>query len=372
MSRHERFYSDPCRYLDVVRPDTPVLFFSASKLENQHQFFNNHFPGLVSFAVKAQPGREVIETLVSGGMHTFDVASPVEMALVRSVDPQAVLHYNNPIRSQAEITEALRHGVASYAVDRIGELEKLLARLTAPVEIAVRLKLPTKGGKIDFGSKFGADEATTVALVKRVSQTNHKISMCFHPGTQCLDAQAWRIYIKACATLARQAGVTLARLNVGGGFPSQRTHDAVDLRGFFAVIEAEVVNSFGDHPPALLCEPGRAMVAEAFCLAARVKAVCSNQIFLNDGIYGGLSEMRDIGISTRIRLHASNPAKKTKPYIIFGPTCDSLDVLPDPITLPVNVKEGDYILFEAMGAYSTAIATRFNGYGEIKQINLSA
>jgi ornithine decarboxylase len=46
-----------------------------------------------------------------------------------------------------------------------------------------------------------------------------------------------------------------------------------------------------------------------------------------------------------------------------GPTCDSLDQLPQPLDLPICLQEGDYLLFPEMGAYSVALATGFNGYG---------
>ena len=48
---------------------------------------------------------------------------------------------------------------------------------------------------------------------------------------------------------------------------------------------------------------------------------------------------------------------------MFGPTCDSLDRLPDGISLPDDMKAGDYLLFEGMGAYSLVTSTGFNGYG---------
>ena len=374
MTRYERFFKSEVSYLALANPEDPVLFFHPDRLEQQHEFFETHFPGLVTFAVKAQPSAEVIRILASQGMHAFDVASPAEMELVRRIVPFATLHYNNPIRSTEEIKSAIQFGVASYSIDRMAELDKLLSLLAEPAEISVRLKLSTKGGKIDFGSKFGADEDACIALLKRVEAAGHIPSMCFHPGTQCLDATAWVRYIAACSRISQKADVSLKRLNVGGGFPSRRTDEQIDLRQFFTQISSAVETAFSQAQPELLCEPGRAMVAEAFSLATRVKTTCENQVFLNDGIYGGLSEMRDIGTSTRISHHRNSETEfsQTKSsYTVFGPTCDSLDVLPDAIELPNNIKEGDFVIFEAMGAYSTAIATRFNGYGDIKLISLA-
>ncbi|MBT6825177.1 MAG: ornithine decarboxylase, partial [Rhodospirillales bacterium] len=50
------------------------------------------------------------------------------------------------------------------------------------------------------------------------------------------------------------------------------------------------------------------------------------------------------------------------PFKIFGPTCDSLDVLPYEIDLPSSIAMGDWIEFGLMGAYGPAVRTEFNGF----------
>ena len=89
-----------------------------------HRFLRG-FPGLVTYAVKANSAVEVLENLCVAGLDAFDVASPAEMAAARSVSPSAAMHYNNPVRSMDEIRAAVRFGVVSYSVDCDGELEKL-------------------------------------------------------------------------------------------------------------------------------------------------------------------------------------------------------------------------------------------------------
>ena len=49
-------------------------------------------------------------------------------------------------------------------------------------------------------------------------------------------------------------------------------------------------------------------------------------------------------------------------FRVFGPTCDSLDVLPQPYFLPEDIREGDWIEIDQVGAYSNALATHFNGF----------
>ncbi|MBV0911364.1 type III PLP-dependent enzyme [Anianabacter salinae] len=361
-------------HLATERPERPVIYFDPAALERAAQTFIGGFPGLVTYAVKANPDARVIEALAAQGMTAFDIASPWEARLVAHHAPGAVMHYNNPVRARAEITEALALGVRSFSVDAQSELDKLIAcGLPTGAEVSVRFRLPVKGAAYDFGSKFGADPEAASDLLRQVTEAGFNASLTFHPGTQCTDPEAWARYIERAALIADEAGVTLHRLNVGGGFPAHRAGSAPVLAWVFDVIETAVTRAFGETPPALVCEPGRAMVADAFILAAQVRAVRGDDVFLNDGIYGALSEWRDIGPSDRIRALAPDGTERTGDTAlrpVFGPTCDSLDRLPGLVALPETLGEGDYVIFDGIGAYGTAIATRFNGYGDFETATL--
>jgi ornithine decarboxylase len=357
-------WSTPEEHLRKVQPDMAQLYVCPAEVQHMARRFQAGFGGLVTYAVKANPAPVVLENLVAAGVRAFDVASIPEMAAVRAVCPDAVLHYNNPVRSRTEVAQAAGYGIASASVDCAGELDKLSA-LPRGTEVAVRLALPIKGAAYDFGAKFGAGPDAAVALLRQVAAMGFVPAMTFHPGTQCGDAGVWAAYIRACADVAGRAGVRLARLNVGGGFAAHRGV-APDLEAVFARIAAETRAAFGADAPALVCEPGRAMVAEACQLATRVKSLRGDAVYLNDGVYGALAEWRDIAAHDCIRVVTADGGRRPGalvPRIVFGPTCDSIDRLPAPVMLPADLAEEDYVIFAGMGAYSNAIATRFNGYG---------
>ena len=88
-------------------------------------------------------------------------------------------------------------------------------------------------------------------------------------------------------------------------------------------------------------------------------------MFLNDGIYGSFKEL-DISDNAvvyppRVIRLMGTPDEKTKPYSISGPTCDSLDLFPAKINLPVGLEVGDWIEFGLAGAYTNSMSSRFNG-----------
>ena len=353
----------------------PVLFCAPPVLQDSARTFLDGFPGLVSYAVKANPDPLVLSRFAAAGITTFDVASPREMEIARAAVPGAVLHYNNPVRSPDEIAAAQAHGVASWAVDSTGELDKLACALPPGTEVSVRLKLPVAGAAYDFGSKFGAGPDMAARLLAGVAAAGLTPALTFHPGTQCDAPRAWADYIAESAAVARRAGVRLARLNVGGGFPARRSSSAPDLAAIFARIAAATRAAFGPQAPALVCEPGRALVAEGMTLAARVKALRDDAaLFLNDGIYGALAELPVMGVPDRIEARAPDGTRRQgppRPRTVFGPTCDSLDRLPGTVALPADLAEGDYLLFHGLGAYSSAIATPFNGYGVPRRVQVA-
>ncbi|MBR9843455.1 MAG: type III PLP-dependent enzyme [Rhodobacteraceae bacterium] len=374
MRNDTAIWPSPESYVTRMQPDHPVLCFAPDVLQAVARRFIDGFAGLVTYAVKANDDPAVLANLAAAGIRAFDVASPAEMARVRAVKGDAVLHYHNPVRSVEEIAAGVVHGVQSWSVDCAQELAKLADVPREGVEIAVRLRLPVKGAAYDFGGKFGADPEGAVALLRQVVEMGFVPSLTFHPGTQCADPEAWAVYIEAAADVARRAGVRLARLNVGGGFAAHRAGVAPDLEAIFDRI-AEAAEVFGPDRPALVCEPGRAMVSEAVTAVLRVKALRSGgAVFLNDGIYGALAEWRDIGAPGRFRVMSPEGQLRQgamRERVVFGPTCDSLDRLPEALALPEDMAEGDYLLVPGMGAYTAAITTGFNGYGRHEVVTVA-
>ena len=334
MGLSKTIWAKPAEYLANQQPENPVLFFAPGVLQDTARRFIDGFPGMVTYAVKSNPSEMVIENLAAAGVRGFDVASPAEMLMIRRLAPEAAMHYNNPVRSRSEIATAVALGVKSYSVDSRTELAKLIALVPAAgCEISVRFKLPVQGAAYNFGAKFGATQELAAELLRMAADAGFIPSMTFHPGTQCVDPKAWESYIFAAAEIAKAAGVRIARLNVGGGFPSHRLNGVrPDLTAIFDLIERTTEAAFGADRPALVCEPGRGMVAESYTLAARVKAVRDDEhVFLNDGTYGNLDELPMIGIIDRTEVLAPDSTPRSAPArarIIFGPTCDSVDRLP--------------------------------------------
>lgn len=374
MDEKKTVWANPAEIIRSLAPENPVLIFAPTVLQAKARQFLDGFPGLVTYAVKANPSEAVIQNLVAAGIKGFDVASPWEIDLIGRLAPGAARHYHNPVRSTAEIAHAVEAGITSWSVDSRSELVKLFAAVPrAGVEISPRFKLPVAGAAYDFGAKFGATPDVAAALLVDVAAQGYIPSLTFHPGTQCVDAGAWESYIRVAAEISATAGVRISRLNVGGGFPSWRVQGVEpDPAAIFARIRDTTAEAFGADAPALVCEPGRAICGDAASLLARVKAVRDDgAVFLNDGVYGGLTELPLIGNLNRIEVLTPDGQPRgdaTQGRAVFGPTCDSVDRLPGEIALPADIAEGDYVLFHGAGAYSVVTNTRFNGFGDLQHL----
>ena len=368
-----RVYADAAAVAASLRPEQPVFCFAPAVLRSRIKAFLDGFPGGVAYAMKANPGADILLTACAVGLDCFDVASVEEMATIRAVAPRARLHYHNPVKSRAEIARALTlYDCRRFSVDDHQEIAKIarLAGQTTGIELAVRFRLPPAGQSAhDFSSKFGATPEEAVALLRDVAERGFRPVLTFHPGSQCTEPKAYARHIAVAARIAAAAGVRLAALNVGGGFPATYARSAgPDLAHFFAAIDQATDEHFGVNRPRLECEPGRGMVAPAVSLLTTVKMVKPRrrEVFLNDGIYGALMEVSQSHMLMprhRVIRDGRTLAPGIGDWTVYGPTCDPLDVLPVRLALADDIAEGDFVEFAPVGAYGAATATRFNGYG---------
>jgi ornithine decarboxylase len=159
--------------------------------------------------------------------------------------------------------------------------------------------------------------------------------------------------------------VPLQYLDVGGGFPAPYLGvNLPPLEEFMQEVEEGVKALNLRRDCVLMCEPGRALVAEAMSVLVQVQLRKDHRLYINDGVYGSFSEMvtGNIRLPARAWRLAGECGGSSEPFVLNGPTCDSLDVLPGEFHLPSDIREGDWIEIDRIGAYSNAVATRFNGF----------
>jgi ornithine decarboxylase len=357
---------------DVVtqaRPSNAVFCISPAELRQMAARFRN-VPWRALYAVKCNPHPFVLETLYQSGIRDFDVASLDEVRLINGLfGKSAGQFFNNPAKTREAIRAASRdHGIRFYTVDCESEVEKVLteARHADDLIIAVRLATTSRDARYALSTKFGADANDAANLLRQIQKRGVKAGISFHVGSQCLSPNAFAAALDLSGKVARKAGVELSVLNVGGGFPAPYPgDDPQPLERYFAEIIYGRQKLGLSSGCMLMCEPGRSLVATSGSVVVQVVLRRGQTIFLNDGVFGSLQELghpkerRPVRI---VRPDGPQTARRTVEFKVYGPTCDSNDVLGAPFVLPDDVKEGDWLVVEQMGAYSLSMRTHFNGF----------
>lgn len=358
--------------VSALQHDAPVLALRRHILVQRARETVRSFPGDVLYAVKCNAHPAVLQALYEGGVRQFDTASIAEIRLVRELLPEARCHFMHPVKSRAAISEAYyEHGVRRFVVDHVSELEKLFAICEGgfDLEVFVRLAVCGEGAVLSLEGKFGASRDEALTLLRRVRATARSCGMTFHVGSQALSPVAFVNAIRQAADIAARAG-GLDHLDVGGGFPARYVGDEPDFSLFVEAIEVALAETGLEC--SLQCEPGRMLVADGASVFARVEMRRGRSLFINDGVYGNLAELKWVGPQFPMRLvrPAHEPRRGAASFDLFGPTCDSIDSMPGPHWLPEDIVEGDWIEVGMMGAYSNSLGTDFNGMGRALQVFL--
>ncbi len=362
-------YANVSELISNLNNDETINCLCPDVLRKHVSFFKTAFPGTVAYAVKANPAPLLIEEMTKAGVTHFDVASVPEIALIRGIQPSATLLYDNPIKSRLELTQAYHnYTVRNFAIDDALELQKIndIIGDDSSVEISIRFGTGESSAVYDLGTKFGADEETAISLLKQIDAFGYKAALTFHPGSQCLEEDAYNSHIEVAARIEARSGINIVRLNVGGGFPTNYPNSgAPKLTAIFDEISKTFKAHFPNRTIELICEPGRSLADPAISTLTRVKHRRVEPIvFLNNGIYGDFMEqmLTRLEIPTRVYRGSKQLIGETKPFKVFGPTCDSLDVFSYDVPLPSEIAEGDWIEFADMGGYGSSTSTQFNGY----------
>lgn len=372
-----RRFADAVAMIVALEPSYPVYCLRPHVLADNARRFIEGFPGRVMYAVKCNPHPAVLHHLYEAGIEHFDTASLPEIALVREAHPDAETYFMHPVKSRAAILSAAEvYDVRHYVIDHAEEFAKIL-EATKRRDIAVLVRLATPGGNALFqlSAKFGAAPDEAAELLRAVHEAGLETGLAFHVGSQCAEPAAWRTALNLAAKVIGAAGVPIRYLDVGGGFPaSYNNHVVPPLEDFFAAIR-EGLREMPVGPDCIvMCEPGRAMVADAMSLVVQIQLRKGDALYINDGIYQSLSEpaVADVRLPARL----IRPGRETAPgmadFTIFGPTCDSTDVLPHTVSLPADAGEGDWIEFGQIGAYSNSMASRFNGFSPDTFVSVDA
>jgi ornithine decarboxylase len=364
---------------------TPLFVIDHDQLRKNYASFRKHLPRVQAYyAVKANSNDAIVKTLYDEGC-SFDVASMPEFRVVYQhikdmPDKQRQdwiwdkIIYANPIKASETLQELNRYKpLVTY--DNEEEIRKI--RKYAPqAGLALRLKVPNTGAMVELSSKFGAAPGEAVDLIFAADKAGLTVEgLSFHVGSQSTNFANYVAAINLAANIfkeARDRGYTkMFLLDIGGGFPAPYDKTVRPFRELARTINRELDRLFPKDIQ-ILAEPGRFMVATACTSIAKIigKARRDGKLcyYVNDGVYHTFSGVIFDHCQYHFRAFKPGP---TEICSVFGPTCDALDVVSLAEQLPSNLKLGDLLFSENIGAYSHASSTYFNGFPPARVVHVN-
>ncbi|XP_063448000.1 ornithine decarboxylase-like [Mytilus trossulus] len=377
--------------------ENPISIGNLGDIISKHSIWQKRFPRVEPFyAVKCNDVEPVIRILADMGL-SFDCASKIEIQkiLELGVGPSKII-YANTNKPLSFIKYAADKGVSMMTFDCEDELIKIKkgypdAKLVLRISPQSNYKV-----KLDLGKKFGCHPMHTSKLLEMAMKLKlDVIGVSFHVGHGCLETGAFAAAIEQSRKvfdIGLAMGFDMHLLDIGGGFPGEKIQNVetnITFEGIAEVANKALDDYFPEKDVRIIAEPGQYYVSSAFTVAVNIitKKTCTDKeilapdldllskpternepvrvYYVNDGIYGCfLLCLTDPGCF--VPSHFKDTDAELYTSTIWGPTCDSLDLVIDNVKLP-ELTSGDWIFFKDMGAYSFATASSFNSMPKIKE-----
>jgi diaminopimelate decarboxylase len=390
---------DPFRYLDgrlcvgglpldevVAATGTPAYVYDLDAVAAAYRRVAAAFEplgGRVLYAVKANANLAVLATLAELGAG-FDVVSGGELVRVlRAGGDPAGCVFASVGKTADELALAVGNGVTVHveSADELDALAAVAARLERPASFAVRVNPDVEVDthvNIQTGhdeAKFGVPAPVAHELLARAARGElpwcRPVGVHVHVGSQLPDPEGMaagaRVGLEVLEA-GRAAGLELDWLDVGGGLP-------VDYAGGSALGPEPFAAALGPllagRNVRVAVEPGRALVARAGALVARVlyrkHRSAGRMLVVDTGMHHLL---RPALYQAVHRVRPLRAAPLAGPTEVVGPICESTDVLATDADLP-DLAPGELVAFLDAGAYGMTMASNYNGQPRPAEIVVS-
>ncbi len=320
------------------------------------------------YAEKSNDHPLVVHLLYEGGVRHFDCASVPEIELVRQHCPEGTPYFMVPVRLQGAARDAFeRLDVRHFMVDHARGIELLAAEIDlTKVVVFVRMAVQHESAMQNLSERFGAPPADVPGLLKELLRRDSEPALAFNVGSSVTSTAAYQHSISVAQSVLQSLDFKVRLIDIGGGFPLPYPgFEVPPLAEYHATVRAAMMSLPMAEQGELMAEPGRALAGPGLSAVVSVLLRKDDRLFLNDGMYGIFWELRFKGhkrFPVRCFRNGQAHTGQMKSFLLYGPTCDSTDILPGRVELPEDISEGDVLEFGRIGAYSLAGRTRFNGF----------
>jgi diaminopimelate decarboxylase len=363
-------------FLEDNQSERAFYIINLGALTNSYNNWLRLLPNVKPYyAVKCNPNPVILDALASLDCN-FDCASENEMKMIIEItkDPSRII-FANPCKMSSQIRYARANDVDLMTFDCEEELYKI--KLYHPyAKLVLRLAVDDSKSRCKFNKKFGCKLAQVEELLNIVKTLKLAvIGFSFHVGSGCSSSDIFYNAINECKKaydIALKIGIDISIIDIGGGFPG------IDRDIHFEDIAKRINDGMSDFfsdeldkgSIKFIAEPGRYFAESSHTLVLNVigkKNVIDEETgekiivyYLNDGIYGSFGCIYFDHNNPNV-LPFNERNDKVHKSRLFGPTCDSIDLISNEIMLP-ELAIGEWVYVENFGAYTVASSSNFNGF----------
>lgn len=354
------------QFLKINQLEHALRIVNLDSIQDQCDYWSSLLPSIQPYyAVKCFTDLQVVKKIAQNSFG-FDCCSKAEIQLVLDANVEAnKIIYAHPCKPESHLLFAKQNGVDLMTFDNIFELEKI-SRVYAEARLILRLEVQDGGSAFPLQKKFGTPADEAIELLRKAKELGLSVvGVSFHVGCDATEPKAYSAAMSLALKLIEEGNKIFDRpmeiLDIGGGFPGRESK-------LFNEIADEIKSVSIPSSIKIIAEPGRYFVAKCLSVYAPVfgKRIYkgNTHYHIMDGFYGTLGpDAVRFMIPVPMKATGEIIAKEflTQESIVWGPTCDSLDVLVKSALLP-ELEFGDLISFHEVGAYTVCISTNFCGF----------
>ena len=326
------------------------------------------------YAVKCNPDIMLMKWLAEGGTG-FDCASGTELSKASSLfekNPEDFAKssvFANPCKPMRDLAIASQVKSGPTTVDSVEEIEKLHAANWRQ-GCLIRIAVDDQGSRMPFSKKFGAIMSEVPKIKQAAKTLGQDIQgISFHVGSGCEQPLQYSKAIQM-ALLELRDLPRAKTVDIGGGFETKG-------RSFLQAshyIQESIKAVPSDLPIQWIAEPGRYFATEFQDLFVPVigKKPAINgygwRYTIDESLYGQFSSIPFDRMKPRwirVRMSDREPRRVYSPGVLFGRTCDSVDMIAQSQSME-ELQVGDWLWFPHMGAYTSVTSSEFNGFPKPK------
>ena len=324
------------------------------------------------YAIKCNPNPVILNALSEMGLN-FDCASEAEIKSVIDIteDPNRII-FANPCKMTSQIRYARANDVDLMTFDCEEELYKI--KLYHPyAKLILRLIVDDSKSICKFNSKYGTklEEVEELLNICKTLKLD-VVGFSFHVGSGCSDSGVFYEAIHDCkkaVEIANHLNIQCSIIDIGGGFPGNIQKFEEIAKSINSAMNDFFSEELENNTIRFIAEPGRYFAEKTHTLVLniigkkKIKDKDGETIiiyYLNDGMYGSFNCIY-FDHSNPVIMPFNERDGKLHRSRLFGPTCDSMDLITENIMLP-ELAIGEWVYVENFGAYTIAASSNFNGF----------